>query len=243
MVIKVNNEDIEKSKEKAAIRAIEENIQNNMKIGIGSGSTVVYAVKRLGELVKENNWIVICIPTSYQVEQLIIENDLHLGTLNQYPELDIDIDGADEIDDNLNLIKGGGACLVQEKIAASYSKKLIIIADFRKKSKSLGENWKKGVPIEIIPGACIPIMKEIERLGGTPNLRMGVAKMGPVVTDNGNFIIDANFDIIAEPEDLNKKLLKISGIVDTGLFINMASIVYIGKEDGTVQKLEKFKDN
>lgn len=243
MEIMVNNEDIEKSKEKAAIRAIEENIQNNMKIGIGSGSTVVYAVKRLGELVKENNWNVICIPTSYQVEQLIIENDLHLGTLNQYPELDIDIDGADEIDDNLNLIKGGGACLVQEKIAASYSKKLIIIADFRKKSKFLGENWKKGVPIEIIPGACIPIMKEIERLGGTPNLRMGVAKMGPVITDNGNFIIDADFDIIAEPEDLNKKLLQISGIVDTGLFINMASIAYIGKKDGTVQKLEKSKDN
>ncbi len=238
-----NSEDIEKSKEKAAIRAIEENIQNNMKIGIGSGSTVVYAVKRLGELVKENNWNVICIPTSYQVEQLIIENDLHLGTLNQYPELDIDIDGADEIDDNLDLIKGGGACLVQEKIAASYSKKLIIIADFRKKSKSLGENWKKGVPIEIIPEACIPIIKEIERLGGTPNLRMGVAKMGPVITDNGNFIIDADFDIIAEPEDLNKKLLQISGIVDTGLFINMTSIVYIGKKDGTVQKLEKFKDN
>ena len=230
---------IEKCKREAAKLAVEENIQNNIKIGIGSGSTIVFAVKELAKIVKQNKWDVICIPTSYQAEQLIIENGLTLGTLNQNPELDIDLDGADEIDENLNLIKGGGGCLVQEKILASYSKKLIIIADFRKKSKYLGEKWKKGVPIEILQGACIPIMKEIEKLGGTPNLRMGVAKMGPVVTDNGNFIIDVDFNVIKDPEDLNKKLLSISGIVDTGLFINMVSVAYIGKEDGSVQKLEK----
>ncbi len=230
---------IEKCKREAAKLAVEENIQNNIKIGIGSGSTIVFAVKELAKIVKQNRWDVICIPTSYQAEQLIIENGLPLGTLNQNPELDVDLDGADEIDENLNLIKGGGGCLVQEKILASYSKKLIIIADFRKKSTYLGEKWKKGVPLEILPGACIPIMKEIEKLGGTPNLRMGVAKMGPVVTDNGNFIIDVDFDIIKDPEDLNKKLLSISGIVDTGLFINMEPIAYIGKKDGSVQKLEK----
>ncbi len=230
---------IEKCKREAAKLAVEENIQNNIKIGIGSGSTIVFAVKELAKIVKQNKWDVICIPTSYQAEQLIIENLLPLGTLNQNPELDVDLDGADEIDENLNLIKGGGGCLVQEKILASYSKKLIIIADFRKKSTYLGEKWKKGVPLEILPGACSPIMKEIEKLGGVPNLRMGVAKMGPVVTDNGNFIVDVDFNIIKDPQDLNKKLLRISGIVDTGLFINMASIAYIGKEDGSVQKFEK----
>lgn len=230
---------IEKCKREAAKLAVKENIKNNMKIGIGSGSTIVFAVRELAKIVKGNNWDVICIPSSYQAEQLIIENGLTLGTLNQNPELDIDLDGADEIDENLNLIKGGGGCLVQEKILASYSKKLIIIADFRKKSKYLGEKWKKGVPIEILPGACIPIMKEIEKFNGVPNLRMAVAKMGPVVTDNSNFIIDADFSIIKDPKDLNKKLLSISGIVDTGLFINMTSVAYIGQEDGSVQKLEK----
>ncbi len=230
---------IEKCKREAAKLAVKENIRNNMKIGIGSGSTIVFAVRELAKIVKGNNWDVICIPSSYQAEQLIIENGLTLGTLNQNPELDIDLDGADEIDEKLNLIKGGGGCLVQEKILASYSKKLIIIADFRKKSKYLGEKWKKGVPIEIFPGACIPIMKEIEKFNGVPNLRMAVAKMGPVVTDNSNFIIDADFSIIKDPKDLNKKLLSISGIVDTGLFINMTSIAYIGQEDGSVQKLEK----
>jgi ribose 5-phosphate isomerase A len=230
---------IDKCKKEAARLAIEENVKNNMKIGIGSGSTVVFAIKRLAEIVKKNKWNVICVPTSYQSEQLIIENGLNLGTLNQYPELDIDFDGADEIDEKLNLIKGGGGCLVQEKIAASYSKKVIIIADFRKKSKYLGENWKKGIPIEIIPGASIPIMKKIENLGGVPKLRMGIAKMGPVVTDNNNFIIDADFNIIKDPGDLDKKLLSISGVVDTGFFLNMASMVYIGKKDGSVEKIMK----
>ncbi len=234
-----NNELIEKCKKEAAKLAVDENIKNGMKIGIGSGSTVVFAVQRLGEIVKQNNWDVICVPTSHQSEHLIIENGLKLTTLNLNPELDIDIDGADEVDSNLNLIKGGGGCLLQEKIAAYFSKKLIIIADFRKKSQFLGENWKTGIPIEVVPGACIPVMKEIEKLGGHPTLRMGVAKAGPVVTDNGNFIVDADFHIIKEPANLDQKLRDIAGVIDTGLFVNMASIAYIGNKDGTVEKIEK----
>jgi ribose 5-phosphate isomerase A len=234
-----NNALIEKCKKEAAKLAIDENIKNGMKIGIGSGSTVVFAVQRLGEIVKQNKWDVICVPTSHQAEHLIIQNGLKLSTLNLNPELDIDIDGADEVDSDLNLIKGGGGCLLQEKIAAYYSKKLVIIADFRKKSQFLGENWKNGVPIEVVPGACIPVMKEIEKLGGHPTLRMGVAKVGPVVTDNGNFIVDADFHIIKEPANLNQKLRDIVGVIDTGLFIKMTSIVYIGNKDGTVEKIEK----
>lgn len=239
MLIISENDLIEKSKQDAANRAVEENIEDGMKIAIGSGSTVVYAVKRLGELVKQNKWHVICVPTSYQSEQLVIENDLHLSTLNLHPELDIDIDGADEIDKDLNLIKGGGGCLFQEKVAASYSKKLVIIADYRKDSSKLGEKWKNGVPIEILPGACMPIYNEIIKIGGKPLLRMGKAKAGPVVTDNGNFIIDADFGVIEDPASLEKKLREISGVIDTGLFINMASIAYIGNKDGSVKKIEK----
>ncbi|GAI61080.1 unnamed protein product, partial [marine sediment metagenome] len=169
----------------------------------------------------------------------IVENGLTLVTLDQYPEIDLDIDGADEIDKALNLIKGGGGCLVQEKIVASSSKKLVIIADYRKKSEKLGENWNKGVPVEVIPFGYVPVMKMLERLGGKPVLRMAKAKAGPIVSDNGNFIVDVDFGLIENPSDMNDKLLKIPGVVDTGLFVGMASKAYIGQKDGNVIILQK----
>ena len=227
---------IELGKKNAAFRAVEENVKKNMILGIGSGSTVVYAVKRIAEINQDNNLNLKCIPTSFQSHQLIVENGLILVSLDQYPEIDLDIDGADEIDKSLNLIKGGGGCLVQEKIIASTSKKLVIIADYTKKSEFLGEHWKKGVPIEIIPLAHIPIMKTLEKLGGTPVLRMAQAKAGPLVTDNGNFIIDVDFGIIKNPLDLNSKILQIPGVVDSGFFLGMAQMAYIGQKDGTVKK-------
>ena len=235
----MSNDLIELGKKNAAEKAVEENVKKNMVLGIGSGSTVVYAVKKIAEINKKNSLNLKCIPTSFQSYQLIVENGLNLVSLDQYPEIDLDIDGADEIDENLNLIKGGGGCLVQEKIVASNSKKLIIIADFRKNSKNLGENWKRGIPIEVIPLAYVPIMKKLEKLGGKPVLRMAQAKAGPLVTDNGNFIIDVDFGVIKNPVELNEKILVIPGIVDTGFFIGMASKVYIGKEDGTIQILKK----
>jgi ribose 5-phosphate isomerase A len=236
MVSLMSNELIELGKKNAANKAVEENVEAGMILGIGSGSTVVYAVKKIVEINKAKNMDLKCIPTSFQSRQLIVENGLTLVTLDQYPEIDLDIDGADEIDNSLNLIKGGGGCLVQEKIIASASKKLVIIADFTKKSEFLGEHWKKGVPIEIIPLAHVPIMKRLEKLGGTPVLRMAQAKAGPVVSDNGNFIIDADFGIIKNPLDLNLKLLQIPGVVDSGLFLGMAQAAYIGQKDGTVKK-------
>ena len=230
---------IEVGKKNAAVKAVEENIKNNMVVGIGSGSTVVYAVQRLGELNKEKPLGLKCIPSSFQAYQLIIENELELGSLEQFPEIDVDIDGADEIDENLNLIKGGGGCLVQEKIIASNSKKLIIIVDFRKNSKVLGTDWRKGVPVEVIPMAYFPIMEKLRKIGGIPVLRMAKSKSGPLITDNGNFIIDVDFGIISNPKDLNMKILQLPGVVDTGLFIEMTSKAYIGTEKGDVTILEK----
>ena len=230
---------IEKGKRNAAIKAVDENVKNNMILGIGSGSTVVYAVQRLGEINKENSLALKCIPSSFQAYQLIIENKLDLVSLDQFPEIDLDIDGADEIDKNLNLIKGGGGCLVQEKIVASNSKELVIIADFRKKSETLGMKWKKGVPLEVIPIAYVPIMSKLEKIGGKPFLRMAKSKSGPLITDNGNFIIDADFGEISNPVELNSKLLSIPGIVDTGLFIDMTTKAYIGLENGSVKFLKK----
>jgi len=230
---------IEIGKRTAAEKAVMENVKKNMVLGIGSGSTVVYAVKKIAELNKEKNLNLKCIPSSFQSYQLIIDNGLNLVTLDQYPEIDVTIDGADEIDKNLNLIKGGGGCLVQEKIIASNSSKLIIIADFRKNSNKLGENWKNGVPIEVIPMGYFPIAKKLGKLGGKPVLRMAKAKQGPVITDNGNFIIDTDFGIIDNPSVLNEKILFIPGVVDTGFFIGMTSKAYIGQKDGNVLILQK----
>ncbi len=230
---------VELGKKTAAEKAVEENVKSNMILGIGSGSTVVYAVKKIAELNREKDLNLKCIPTSFQSYQLIIENGLNLVSLDQYPEIDLDIDGADEIDANLNLIKGGGGCLLQEKIIASNSEKLVIVVDFRKNSEKLGQNWKKGVPIEVIPIAYVPIMKKMEKLGGKPSLRMAQSKAGPLITDNGNFIIDVDFGIIDNPSELNQKILLIPGVVETGLFLNMTSKAYIGQKDGNVLILHK----
>ena len=230
---------IELGKKKAAEKAVEDNVKKNMILGIGSGSTVVYAVKKIAELNKENDLNLKCIPSSFQSYQLIIENGLILGSLEQYPEIDLDIDGADEVDKNLDLIKGGGGCLVKEKILASNSKKVVIIVDFRKNSEKLGQNWKKGVPIEVIPMAYLPIMKKLEKLGGKPVLRMAQSKMGSLITDNGNFIIDVDLGVIENPSELNNKILSIPGVVDTGFFIGMTSKAYIGQKDGSVSILQK----
>lgn len=230
---------IELGKKKAAEKAVEENVKEGMVLGIGSGSTVVYAVEKIGELNKIKDLHLKCIPSSYQAYQLIVENGLTLVSLDQFPEIDLDIDGADEIDAKLNAIKGGGGCLVQEKIVAYNAKRFVIIADFRKNSKNLGENWKKGVPIEIIPFAYIPIMNHLKLIGGTPTLRMAIAKSGPLITDNGNFIIDVDFGIISDPIEIDTKIKAIPGVVDTGFFIGMAEKAYIGLEDGNVLVLGK----
>lgn len=230
---------IETAKKISAEKAVEENIKDNMILGIGSGSTIIYVVEKIAELVKKRNLRVVCIPSSYQALQLILENELTIGSLDQYPEIDLDFDGADEIDSELNAIKGGGGCLVQEKILASNSKDLVLVIDYRKRSKKLGSYWKNGIPIEIIPLAHMPLIRRFAELGGKPLLRMAQAKSGPLITDNGNFIIDVDFGEIDDPSSLNKKLLMIPGVVDTGLFINMASKAYIGLESGKVQVLKK----
>ncbi len=227
---------VEDAKKAAAFQAVDENLKNHKIIGIGSGSTVVYVVKRIADWERKD---LVCIPSSFQSTQLIVSNGLTLGSLDQYPEVDITFDGADEIDDDLNLIKGGGGCQVQEKILAYNSKRVIIVADFNKDSKILGEKWKKGVPIEVIPGAYVPIMKKIEKMKGVPTLRMGINKAGPVITDNGNFIIDADFGLIKHPLNLELELIRIPGVVETGLFIDMAYACYIGMEDGSVKEVIK----
>lgn len=233
---------LNEAKRIAAYRAVDEWVKTNTAVGIGSGSTVVFAVDRLAERVKNEGLQVVCVPTSFQARQLIVENNLTLGDLDRNPHLDVAIDGADEVDKDMVLIKGGGGCLLQEKIVASCAEKLIIIADYTKNSQKLGEQYKKGVPIEVVPMAYVPIREKVQKLfGGELKLRMAVAKAGPCVTDNGNFILDWHFpqDKEFSWSEVNRDLLLIPGVVETGLFVNMATKAYFGMANGEVKTQEK----
>ncbi|XP_075419238.1 ribose-5-phosphate isomerase [Tenrec ecaudatus] len=230
----------EEAKRLAGRAAVENHVKDNQVLGIGSGSTIVHAVQRIAERVKEENLNLVCIPTSFQARQLILQYGLTLSDLDRHPEIDLAIDGADEVDSELNLIKGGGGCLTQEKIVAGYASHFIVIADFRKNSQNLGDQWHKGIPIEVIPMAYVPVSRAVTRkFGGVAELRMAVNKAGPVVTDNGNFILDWKFEQVHQWHDVNTAIKMIPGVVDTGLFINMAERVYFGMQDGSVSMREK----
>ncbi|XP_015256789.1 PREDICTED: ribose-5-phosphate isomerase [Cyprinodon variegatus] len=226
----------EEAKKLAAYSAVDNNVQNNHVVGVGSGSTVVYAVDRLAERVRQEKLNIVCVPTSFQARQLILKHGLMLSDLERHPELDVAIDGADEVDSELTLIKGGGGCLTQEKIVAGCSKFFVVIADYRKDSDALGQQWKKGVPIEVIPMAYVPVSMTIAKhFGGEVSLRMAVSKAGPVVTDNSNFILDWKFEHTHNWKEVNTAIKMIPGVVETGLFVNMAQQAYFGMEDGSVK--------
>ncbi|TDH73471.1 uncharacterized protein CCR75_003088 [Bremia lactucae] len=161
---------IEQSKRNAARQAVDDFVQSGFIVGVGSGSTVMYAAERLGELVKDHKLTDIkCLPTSFQSRQLIAQHNLTLTSLDENPLIDVAIDGADEVDLQLNCIKGGGGCQLQEKIVAFAAKQFVVIADYRKESKQLGEKWTKGVPIEVIPMAYVPLMAKLWRNARTTN--------------------------------------------------------------------------
>lgn len=227
---------IEEAKRKAALEAVN-HVRNNFIIGLGSGSTAAYAIEEIGKRIKRKEIHGLAVPTSYQAFTLAVKHGIPITTLEEHPVLNLTIDGADQIDDELNLIKGMGGALTREKIVASASKKLIIIADERKKVKSLGEN-NHPVPIEVMPFATPIILYKIKEIEGNPILRESNRKVGPVITDNGNVIIDVNFGLIHEPEELERKLKNLPGVVETGLFVKMTDFVYLG-ERSSVRKLRK----
>jgi ribose 5-phosphate isomerase A len=225
---------IEEAKRRAAIEAAK-NVKNNFIIGLGSGSTVVYVLEEIGRRIKEENLRVLGVPTSHQSLFLAAKFGIPTTTLYEHPRIDLTIDGADQIDPNLNLIKGMGGALTREKIIASASRQLIIVADERKLTDKLGRN--QPVPVEIIPIAEPLVVERIMEIGGKPRLRE-VKSNVPYITDNGNFILDVDFGVIEDPLELNRKLKMIPGVVETGLFINMAHSAYIGTKT-TVKKISR----
>ena len=224
---------IEKEKENAALEAVK-HVKDGFIVGLGSGSTAAYAVEEIGNTIKREEMRVLGVPTSYQALTLAIKHGIPITTLEEHPTIDLTIDGADQIDEELNLIKGMGGALAREKIVAFASKKLVIVADESKKVKVLGEN-SHPVPIEVLPLATPIVMRKIREIGGKPVLREGTRKVGPVITDNGNVIIDVDFGLIHNPAELERKL-RVPGVVETGLFVKMATVVYLGKRSG-VEKL------
>ena len=232
---------VEIAKRLAARRAVDENVKDGMRLGVGSGSTIVYAIQRLAELAAGDEKIrLTCVPTSFQSRNLIVDCGLTLSDLNACPELDLAIDGADEVDPQLNCIKGGGACQTQEKLVAAAAARFVVIADGRKQAPGgLGSTWKKGVPIEVLPLAYVPVMRSLERMGGKPVLRMGKEKAGPVVTDNSGFVVDCDFGVIADPSSLHSAIKALPGVVESGIFAGMAERAYFGQEDGSVLVWDK----
>ncbi|KAG2199034.1 hypothetical protein INT46_010274 [Mucor plumbeus] len=238
----MSKELIENGKRLAAYRAVDEHISpENQVVGIGSGSTVVYVIERILQKPELKN--ITYIPTSFQSKQLILDNGLKLGSIEQNDVIDVTIDGADEVDNQLNAIKGGGACQFQEKLVAEAAKKFILVADYRKESKILGTQWNQGVPVEVVPLCYKTVMKKIENgLSLKPknvNLRMAVKKAGPVVTDNGNFVVDADFGQLEDPASLLKEIKLLTGVYEVGLFCQMAVMAYFGEQDGSVNVLKK----
>lgn len=198
-------------------------VKNKMIIGLGTGRTVKYVIEKLGKMV-ESGIKIKAISSSLKTEILAKKNKIPLTNLNEVSKIDLTIDGADEFDENLNLIKGGGGALFKEKILAYNSKKLIIVVDSDKKVKHLG---KFPLPIEVLPFSWKTTANNLKKLNCKPKLRF--KGKTPFKTENGNYILDCKFNRIENPKNLEKKINEIVGVVENGLFIDLADMVIMGK--------------
>jgi ribose 5-phosphate isomerase A len=203
-------------------------VKSNSIVGLGTGSTTAYAIQYIGERLKSGELKdIVGVPTSFQAEVLAKQYGIPLTTLDAIAHIDIAIDGADEVDPQKNLIKGGGAAHTREKVVDYLANQFVVVVDGGKMVDKLGSSF--AVPVEVIPMAMTPVMNAIKKLGGKPELRMGVKKAGPVITDQGNMVIDVTFDDIPDPVNLEKTLNNIPGVLENGIFVNCADIVLIGE--------------
>ncbi|WP_448561746.1 ribose-5-phosphate isomerase RpiA [Trichothermofontia sp.] len=213
-------------------KAAADRVQSGMIVGLGTGSTTAYAIQSIGNRLRSGDLKDIKgIPTSFQAIVLAKEYGIPLTTLDEVEKIDLAIDGADEVDPHKNLIKGGGAAHTREKIVDALAEYFIVVVDSSKIVDRLGSTFL--LPVEVLPLAMTPVMRAITKLGGQPQLRMGVKKAGPVITDQGNFVIDVKFDRIDDPATLEKELNNIPGVLENGLFVGVTDLVLIGEvKDG-----------
>ena len=216
-------------KKKAAVRAVDF-IESGMVIGLGTGSTANYAIKHIGEKIRSGKLRnVVGIPSSERSEILAQELNIPLADLEAQPAIDLTIDGADEVDPDLNVIKGGGGALLREKIIAQASNRNIIIVDESKLSPQLGTKW--ALPIEVVPFAWRTEQIFLESIGGSATLRSGDNKLS-YRTNQNNFILDTEFGPISDPAGLVSRLNARAGIVEHGLFLGLATDVIVAAREG-----------
>jgi len=212
-------------KQNAALEAVK-HVNDFNVVGLGSGSTAAFAVEALGDRMKKEGLKVLGIPSSYQAFEVAVANGIPITTLEEHPVIDVTIDGADQLTPELYLIKGGGAALAREKIVAASSKINIIIADQAKKASFLGANGQF-VPVEVIPFALAPVKRSLADMGAKVTVREAKGKLGPILTDNGNAVIDAVFGEIQNPKELETKIKMTPGVVEVGLFVGLTDVAYV----------------
>jgi len=226
----------EELKKLAGEKAVE-HIKDGMIVGLGTGSTVEYTLRKLGKLIKEKKLNIKGIPTSIHTKRIAKEENIQLTTLDENPVINLTIDGADEVDSYLNLIKGGGGALTREKIIAFNSEKVIIVVDDSKVVKALGIDF--ALPIEVVKFAWQSTKETLKGFGCEVNLRE-IMDNEPYITDNGNYILDCEFERITNPEELEKEINNIPGVVENGLFVGLVDEVIVGGKQGIVT-LDKQK--
>ena len=222
-------EALAKARRAAGYRAADM-IEDGMIVGLGTGSTVYFTIERLSERVKGGLQIT-GIPTSFQTALRAREAKIPLTTLDDNPVIDIAVDGADEVDLKLRLIKGRGAAHLREKCVAAAAKHLVVVVDEQKVVKKLGT---AAVPVEVIPFAVMPVMRELRQLGGVPVIREAIRKDGPVITDNGNLVLDCSFGSMANPGETEGLLSLMPGVLSCGLFCEFVdkTTVILGGDTG-----------
>lgn len=235
-------DDLQTQMKQAVADAAVEQIRDGMVLGLGSGSTAALMIRGLGaKLAKGELKNIVGVPTSFQGEVLAAELKIPLLSLNAVDRIDLAIDGADEVDPGFQLIKGGGACHVQEKLVAARADRFVIVVDATKLVDRL--NLVFLLPVEVLPGAWRQVKQQLEAMGGVAELRMAQRKAGPVVTDQGNLVLDLKLDGgITDPGGLEQAINNVPGVLENGLFVNLADEVLVGEvRDGVagVTSLDK----
>ena len=235
--------DLQNQMKQAVAQAAVDQIQDGMILGLGSGSTAALMIEALSVKIKSGEIKnIVGVTTSFQGEVLASELGIPLKSLSSVSEIDLAIDGADEVDPKFQLIKGGGACHVQEKLVASIADRFIVVVDSTKIVEKLNLSFK--LPVEVLPTAWKYVGDKLDLLGGRVDLRMAEKKAGPVVTDQGNLVLDVIFNNgIDNPQELEKTINNIPGVLENGLFVNLADEILVGEITNgstSVNRLMKF---
>lgn len=212
-------------------------VANGNVVGLGTGSTTAFLIEELGRRVRQEGLFIRGVPTSFQASILARKHGVPLATLDDVDHIDIAIDGADEVDPHKNLIKGGGAAHTREKVIDTLAKLFVVVVDESKLVNHLGETFP--VPIEVLPFALYPVLRKLTTMDCDPVIRMGVKKDGPVITDQGNMVVDARFKRIDDPAGLEVALNNVPGIVENGIFAGVADLILIGVAgDSSIRRMD-----